>query len=110
MRSLIGVAVAPADFKIVAEPPALEEEADLQNLIGKTVLVGWQTAKVMGWYLGAIHSRKLSPTDLKATPTANFVVKYTNAKTNKKINGNVACELTTRKYGPSEWWVLLEKA
>ena len=110
MRAVIGEAVAPAGFKIVAELPALEEEADLNNLIGKTVLVGWQTAKVMGWYMGTIQSRKLSKNDLKQTPTANFVVKYTNKYTNKKLNGTVACELSTRKHGATEWWVLLQKA
>ena len=111
MRAVIGEAVAPAGFKIVAELPAIEEEADLkeqpdwQDRAGR---LADREGDGLVLYMGTIHSRKLSKNDLKQTPTANFVVKYTNNKyTNKKLNGTVACELSTRKHGATEWWVLL---
>ena len=52
---------------------------------------------------------KLSTRDLAATPTANFVVKYKSAQTDKVLQGTVACELSERLYGADVWWVLLEK-
>ena len=109
VRSVIGDAVAPKGYYIIGELPPLDSEHDLQELIGRPVLVGWETAKAMGWFMSTIQSRKLSSSDLKKTPTANFVVKYASAKTNKKLNGAVACELTARTHGVSEWWVLLQK-
>ena len=44
-------------------------------------------------------------------PTANFVVEYTAKLTYKKLVGNskVACELSSRTHGATEWWVLVEK-
>ena len=52
---------------------------------------------------------KLSTHDLAATPTANFVVKYKSAQTDKVLQGTVACELSERLYGADVWWVLLGK-
>ena len=63
----------------------------------------------MGWFVGTIQSRKLSPTDLKKTQTANFVVEYHGKMTNKNLVGKVACELSARTWGPEEWWVLVQK-
>ena len=54
-------------------------------------------------------SRNLSASDLKKTPTANFVIKYTAKMTDGALNSSVACELSARTYGPAEWWVLVEK-
>ena len=36
-------------------------------------------------------------------------VKYTAKMTDSALNGNVACELSARTHGPTEWWVLVEK-
>ena len=41
-------------------------------------------------------------------PTANYVVRYTPKQTNGLIDGLVACELSARTYGASQWWVLLK--
>ena len=60
-------------------------------------------------WVGTVHSRNLSATDLKKTPTATFAVKYTSKMAGNAINGNVACELSARTHGPAEWWVLVEK-
>ena len=62
-----------------------------------------------GWFQGTVQSRTLSARDLKATPSANYVVKYKAADTEKRINGSVACELSERLYGASAWWVVLEQ-
>ena len=51
----------------------------------------------------------MTATDLKHTPTANFVVKYKSASTDKKLNGCVSTELSRVKHGRAEWWVLLER-
>ena len=64
----------------------------------------------MGWFLGTVHGGKPTPTDLKANPTANAVVKYKSNETDKMLNGLVACELSAHLYGANQWWVLLEKA
>ena len=55
-----------------------------------------------------MHSRSLSARDMKATPTANYVVKYKKSETEQLLNGAVACELSVRTYGSSAWWVVLE--
>ena len=47
--------------------------------------------------------------NLKRAPTANFVVKYKSASTDKKLNGCVSTELSRVKHGRAEWWVLLER-
>ena len=78
-------------------------------MTGKTVLYGWDSNNATGWFVGTVHSRNLSATDLKKVSTAKFVVKYTASMTDGAINGNVACELSARTHGPAEWWVLAEK-
>ena len=105
----IGSAVAPAGYKIVDECPPLTTELEKNNMIGKTVLYGWDSGNATGWFVGTVHSRNLSATDLKKTQTANFAVKYTSKMAGNATNGNVACELSARTHGPAEWWVLVEK-
>ena len=105
----IGNAVAPAGYKIIEECPPLTNELQKNEIIGKTVLYGWDSKKATGWFVGTVHSRSPSEADLKKAPTANFVVKYTAKITEGSINGNVACELSARTHGPGEWWVLVEK-
>ena len=78
-------------------------------MIVKTVLYGWGSGNATGWFVGTVHSRNLSATDLKKTPTANFVIKYTSKITDGALNGYVACELSARTHGPAEWWVVVEK-
>ena len=73
--------VAPAGYKIVDECPHLTTELEKNNMIGKTVLYGWDSDNATGWFVGTVHSRNLSATDLKKTPTANFAVKYTSKMT-----------------------------
>ena len=105
----IGNAVPPAGYKIVDECPPLTTKREKNNMIGETVLHGWDSNNATGWFVGTVQSRNLSATDLKKTPTANFVMKYTAKMTDSALNGNVACELTARTHEPAEWWVLVEK-
>ena len=38
-----------------------------------------------------------------------YDAKYNANQTNKALNGAVACELSARKHGPGEWWMVVEK-
>ena len=45
----------------------------------------------------------------KKAPTATHLVEYKEKETRtKKLVGKEATELSTEKYGPGEWWLLLE--
>ena len=54
-------------------------------------------------------ARKLSSADLRKTPSANFVIKYTAKETDKVLTGLEARELSVRTHGPTRWWVQLER-
>ena len=104
----IGRAVAPAGYTLVEGCSPLTTELEKNEMIGKLILYGWDSKAATGWFIGTVQSRNLSATDLKMTPTANFVVKYNSKTTGGAINGNVACELSARTHGPNEWWVMVE--
>ena len=99
----------PLGYSYVEEAPPVATEADQQLLVGRHVLYAWDEDDIRGWFMGKITHRGCSASDLRKTPTANFVVAY-NAKVtkNRKLNGRVASTLTPEKYGMSEWWMLLE--
>ena len=40
---------------------------------------------------------------------ANFMIKYTRKLTGDALEGDEEAELTPAKYGPGEWWLLLER-
>ena len=102
--------MAPEGYKILDESPSLESEEEKQSFIGKIVLVGWDSKQAEGWFLGTVHSTSgFTRGDLQRVPTANFVVKYNPKLTDKKLNGNVAHELSARTYGAAQWWVQVEK-
>ena len=103
VATVVGAAVAPSGFRIRATCPPLESEIERQEMIGQHILYGWDTADAQGWFRGTVHSRTLSARDLRATPSANYVVKYKPAETEKRLNGAVACELSERfLYGPTK--------
>ena len=59
------------------------------------MLVGWDDGEdFYGWFVGTIHSTTVTARDLRKTPSANFVVKYSSQRTGGLINGCVACELS----------------
>ena len=41
-------------------------------------------------------------------PNANFMIKYTKQSTDNALDADEAGELTAAKYGPGEWWLLLD--
>ena len=105
----IGHAKAPPGWKIISEVPPLDTQPERQQLIGKTVLYGHDSKAATGWFLGTVQSSTVPPSDLKKTPSANFVVEYHAKMTDKKLVGKVSCELSARTYGAAEWWVLVER-
>ena len=81
--------------QILADCPPLDSQGDQNAFIGKTVLMGWDTKVAEGWYKGTVHSYgPFTQADLRKVPSANFVVKYKAKETDKKLNGNVAHELS----------------
>ena len=100
---------APTGFKYVTEPPDIETDEEALNLVGKNIMHAWDTPGFQGWFMGRISSRGCSARDLRSTPSANFVVTYDKKVTKKAaLHGRVASTLTPVKYGPKEWWLLLE--
>ena len=91
---------------VLDELPPLETDGEKNQHI----LCGFETPKAMGWHPGTVHSRKLSVTDLKNTPSANFVIKFKKSVTkDKNVDGCIASELTERTHGPRVWRILLQK-
>ena len=105
----VNVAEAPAGWMIVDECPRLTSEEEKNDLIGRTVLCAHDSQYATGWFIGTVHSRRVTPRDLRNTPTANFVVKYTAKETDKQLAGTVSTELSQAKYGCAEWWVVLQQ-
>ena len=100
---------APAGYKYVTEPPDITTDEEALNLVGKMIMHAWDSPGIQGWFMGRISSRGCSARDLRITPSANFVVTYEKRVTKKAaLHGRVASTLTPQKYGPKEWWLLLE--
>ena len=79
-------------------------------MVGKTVLYAWDDKDAhAGWYMGHVQRRGAPAKDEKKTPSANFVVKYTEKLTGGKLEGTVSCELSANLYGAEKWWVLLKR-
>ena len=63
----------------------------------------------MGWFIATVVTSVVSSWYKKDVPTANYIVEYKKAETGSRIlDGKSAVELTAAKYGPEEWWLLLE--
>ena len=92
----------------IVECPCLASDAGKNALIGQTVLCAHDSEYATGWFMGAVHSRRVTALDRRRAPTANFVVKYTSRVTDGKLIGNVSTELSAAKYGAGEWWVVLQ--
>lgn len=109
IATYIGNASAPPGYRIVTVCAKLETAEDLQNFIGKTLLVGHDSKQACGWFIGLVHSTALSGVDKKKTPTANVIIKYDRARTGKKLHGLEAREISARLHGVDGWWVEIEK-
>ena len=79
------------------------------GFIGKYIYVGHDSRAASGWFIGRVQSRNLSDADLKKSPSANFVIKYSSKETNKVLSGLEARELSALTHGPTRWWVELQK-
>ena len=88
--------------------PPLDTRCQKRSLIGKTILYAFEEGDRCGWFVGRVAHDRVSARDKREVPTANYVVRYTPKQTNGLIDGLVACELSARTYGASQWWVLLQ--
>ena len=101
----------PVGFSYAACPP-LETEQQCHELIGRKVLVAHNRTKTLepNWYMGRIKTYGVSAAWKKfsGNPNANFMIKYTKQSTDNALDADEAGELTAAKYGPGEWWLLLD--
>ena len=108
ITSCLTHAAAPAGYVMVKACPPLDTRHEKRSLIGKTILYAFEDGDRSGWFVGRVAHDRVTARDKREVPTANYVVRYTNGQTNGQINGLVACELSARTYGASQWWVLLQ--
>ena len=89
--------------------PALVSLDDKQALVGRKVLTAHLEDGACGWFVGTVISSAVGKSWKKKAPTATHLVEYKEKETRtKKLVGKEATELSTEKYGPGEWWLLLE--
>ena len=106
--SCLAHAAAPPGYAMVEACPPLGTNHQKRSLAGKTILYAFEDGDRSGWFVGRVAHDRVTARDKREVPTANYVVRYTNGQTNGQINGLVACELSARTYGASQWWVLLQ--
>ena len=108
ITSCLAHAAAPPGYIMVQACPPLDTRCQKRSLIGKTILYAFEEGDRCGWFVGRVAHDRVSARDKREVPTANYVVRYTPKQTNGLIDGLVACELSARTYGASQWWVLLQ--
>ena len=108
VTSCLPQAVAPPGYLMVEACPPLDTRRQQRSLVGKMILYGWEDDDRTGWFVGRVAHNRVTARDKREVTTANFVVRYTAKQTNGQIDGLVACELSARTYGASQWWVLLQ--
>ena len=110
VTSCLPAAVAPPGYIMVEACPPLETKRQKRSLVGKLILYGWEDDDRTGWFVGRVAHNRVTARDKRGVPTANYIVRYTAKQTNGQIDGLVACELSARTYGASQWWVLLQRS
>ena len=110
VTSSLPQAAAPPGYIMVEACPPLETRRQKRSLVGKLILYGWEADDCTGWFVGRVARNRVTTRDRRGVPTANYIVRYTAKQTNGKLNGLVACELSVRTYGHSQWWVLLQRS
>ena len=110
VTSCLPAAVAPPGYIMVEACPPLETKRQKRSLVGKLILYGWEDDDRTGWFVGRVAHNRVTARDKRGVPTANYIVRYTAKQTNGQIDGIVACELSARTYGASQWWVLLQRS
>ena len=108
VKSCLPQAEAPPGYIIVETCPPLDTRRQQRSLVGKMILYGWEDYDRTGWFVGRVAHNRVTARDKREVTTANFVVRYSAKQTNGQIDGLVACELSARTYGASQWWVLLQ--
>ena len=108
VTSCLPQAVAPPGYLMVEACPPLDTRRQQRSLVGKMILYGWEDDDRTGWFVGRVAHNRVTARDKREVTTANFVVRYSAKQTNGQIDGLVACELSARTYGASQWWVLLQ--
>ena len=108
VKSCLPQAEAPPGYIIVETCPPLDTRRQQRSLVGKMILYGWEDYERTGWFVGRVAHNRVTARDKREVATANFVVRYTATQTDGQIDGLVACELSARTYGASQWWVLLQ--
>ena len=110
VTSCLPQAVAPPGYIMVDACPALDTIRQQRSLVGKMILYGWEDDERTGWFVGRVAHNRVTARDKREVATANFVVRYNAKQTGGQIDGLVACELSARTYGASQWWVLLQRS
>ena len=108
VTSCLPQAVAPPGYLMVEACPPLDTRRQQRSLVGKMILYGWEDDDRTGWFVGRVAHNRVTARDKREVTTANFVVRYSAKQTNGQLDGLVACELSARTYGASQWWVLLQ--
>ena len=101
-------AVPPTGYTYAPCPP-LETEEQQRALVGRYVLVAHNSEPV-GWHMGKVRFFGVGAKWKKVCATANFLVTYSKQLTDNLLSGEEGRELSTRNYGPDEWWLLLAPA
>ena len=95
----IGLAIAPASFKIVRLAHMSKFGAELHK---NRIIFKWNAGDADdAWIQGVVWKRGPSKADLKQCPSANAIVKFEF--------GAVACELSKETYDAEQKWALLRK-
>lgn len=107
LASTLAPAAPPPGYSFVEKCPPLSTPEEEGSIVGQPILYAFDDAQRSGWFLGHVLRRGAPAQDLRKTPTANFVVKYSRKATGGHLEGTVACELSEAVYGADMWWVLL---
>ena len=99
----------PAGFVYAKACPALVSLDDKKALEGRKVLTAHLEDGACGWFIGTVVNSVVGKGWKKKAPTATHLIEYKEKETKtKKLVGKAASELSSEKYGPEEWWLLLE--
>ena len=114
VEDMIGPAQAdpPIGFKYILTKPPMKTPDEGRAMVGRYIHHAWDAGKaIQGWFVGKITEFGVTNRrDLQKKPSANFVVSYDkNLTRNKTLHGRVASTLSVDRYGPGEWWLLLDE-
>ena len=98
----------PAGYAFAAACPPLASLDDKKALEGRKVLTAHLEDGANGWFIGTVVNSVVGKGWKKKAPTATHLIEYKEKETKtKKLVGKEATELSSEKYAPAEWWLLL---